>query len=195
MLYLLLFAPCLFTIAHYYFYPPTFNNEQIHCTDHCFAADADNGRFCPEIGFCNSSSLLADLPEVKAADSELKAFQTQLTKKGQDMVKALQDKAAELERKKDSRPDLAQRPGDATGCPAGGTGNHRQLRAGSLYQALSEKRETLYKPLLDRVNLAMSEVAKANSFAMVFDASTQVLLFADESLDVTKLVQAKLSGK
>ena len=56
--------------------------------------------FAQKFGFCNSSALLAELPEVKAADSELKAFQTQLTKKGQDMVKALQDKAAELQRKK-----------------------------------------------------------------------------------------------
>jgi len=64
-----------------------------------------------------------------------------------------------------------------------------------VYAKPTEKRETLYKPLLDRVNTAMNDVAKANDFAMVFDYGTQVLLFADESLDVTKLVQAKLLGK
>jgi len=57
--------------------------------------------FAQKFGFCNSSDLLSALPEVKAADSELKAFQTQLTKKGQDMVKALQEKAAELQSKKE----------------------------------------------------------------------------------------------
>ena len=57
--------------------------------------------FAQKFGFCNSNALLAELPEVKAADSDLKDFQTQLTKRGQEMVKTLQEKAAELEQKKD----------------------------------------------------------------------------------------------
>lgn len=150
--------------------------------------------FAQKFGFCNSSALLSDLPEVKAADSELKAFQTQLTKKGQDMVKALQDKAAELDRKKKegliSPKDLETQ--QATLQTEQETiAKYEQ----EVYTKLSEKRETLYKPLLDRVNTAMSDVAKANGFAMVFDTSTQVVLYADESLDVTKLVQAKLKGQ
>lgn len=150
--------------------------------------------FAQKFGFCDSAALLSGLPEVKAADSELKAFQTQLTKKGQDMVKALQDRAAELKRKQDqgliapkelaAQQALLQTEQDSIG-------RYEQ----EVYAKLAEKRETMYKPLLDRVNLAMNDVAKANGFAMVFDLSTQVLLFADESLDVTKLVQAKLNGK
>ena len=49
--------------------------------------------FSQKFGYCNSSALLGKIPEVKAADSELQAFQTQLTKKGQEMVKSLQDRA------------------------------------------------------------------------------------------------------
>ena len=56
--------------------------------------------FSQKFGFRNSTLLLTQLPEVKAADSDLQAFQTQLTKKGQERVKLLQDAAAELERKK-----------------------------------------------------------------------------------------------
>ena len=52
--------------------------------------------FAQKFGFCNSNALLAELPEVKAADSDLKDFQTQLTKRGQEMVKTLQEKAAFL---------------------------------------------------------------------------------------------------
>lgn len=149
--------------------------------------------YAQKFGFCNSSTLLSELPEVKAADSELQAFQTQLTKKGQDMVKALQDKAAELQRKKDqgliSPKDLeAQQAVLQTEQEA--IGKYEQ----EVNAKLAEKRETLYKPLLDRVNVAMSDVAKANGFAMVFDDSTGVVLFGDESLDVTKLVKAKLAA-
>lgn len=150
--------------------------------------------FSQKFGFCDSAALLSGLPEVKAADSELKAFQTQLTKKGQDMVKALQDKAAELQRKKDQgsiSPKELEMQQALLQAEQDSIGKYEQ----EVYAKLSEKRETMYKPLLERVNTAMDEVAKANGFAMVFDYSTQVLLFADESLDVTKLVQAKLNGK
>ncbi|MBL7774643.1 MAG: OmpH family outer membrane protein, partial [Saprospiraceae bacterium] len=50
----------------------------------------------------------------------------------------------------------------------------------------------LYKPILERVNTAMQAVAKEGGFLLVFDTSTQVLLYADESLDLTNLVRAKL---
>ena len=61
-----------------------------------------------------------------------------------------------------------------------------------VYSKLGEKREELFKPILDRVNQAMADVAKENQFMFVFDLNTQVLLYADESLDVTKLVMTKL---
>ena len=57
--------------------------------------------FAQKFGYTNSVALLSELAEVKQADSDLKAFQTQLTKRGQEMVKELQDKAAELDRKKE----------------------------------------------------------------------------------------------
>ncbi|MBK9338659.1 MAG: OmpH family outer membrane protein [Lewinellaceae bacterium] len=53
----------------------------------------------------------------------------------------------------------------------------------------------LYKPILERVNTAMQDVAKENAYLIVFDSSTQILLYGDESLDVTPLVKAKLGLK
>ncbi|MEO6759934.1 MAG: OmpH family outer membrane protein [Saprospiraceae bacterium] len=150
--------------------------------------------FSQKFGFCNSSALLSELSDVKAADSELQAFQTQLTKKGQDMVKALQDKAAELQRKKDQgmiSPKDFETQQAALQTDQEAIQKYQQ----EVNDKLTEKRETLYKPLLDKVNTAMSDVAKENGFAMVFDLSTQVILYADESLDVSKLVKAKLATK
>lgn len=147
-----------------------------------------------KFGYCNSAVLLAQLPEIKAADSELKDFQTMLTKKGQDMVKSLQDKAAELQRKQE-RGEISPKDFEAQGAKLKeeeeGIGKYEQ----EVYQKLSEKKEGLYKPLLEKVNKAMADVAKEGTFAIVFDSSTQVLLYADESLDVTKQVKAKLDLK
>jgi len=62
----------------------------------------------------------------------------------------------------------------------------------NLTDKLAQKREELFKPILDKVNSAMEAVAKENQFMFVFDLGTQIILYADETLDVTKLVKAKL---
>ena len=50
-----------------------------------------------KFGYLNSQVLLAELPEVKAADAEIQALQTQLEKKGQMMVQELENKYKELQ--------------------------------------------------------------------------------------------------
>ena len=149
--------------------------------------------FAQKFGYCNSLALLSELPEVKQADSDLQAFQTQLQKKGQEMVKDLQDKAAELKRKQDQ----------GTIAPKEAADQEAKLQADeaainkyaqTMEDDLGKRRETLYKPVLEKVNKAMKEVAVEGGFLLVFDVSTQVLLYADETLDVTKLVQAKLAA-
>ena len=50
----------------------------------------------------------------------------------------------------------------------------------------------LYKPLLEKVNNAMKDVATENGFTMVFDLSSNMVLYGDPSLDVTTLVKTKL---
>ena len=147
--------------------------------------------FAQKFGYCNSAAILVELPEVKQADSDLKAFQTQLTKKGQAMVKDLQDKAAELDRKQKQgliAPKDLEVQSAALKAEEEKIGQYEQ----EMYQKLSEKRETLYKPISEKVNKAMKDVATENGYLMVFDLSTQILLYADEKLDITNLVKTKL---
>jgi Skp family chaperone for outer membrane proteins len=49
--------------------------------------------------------------------------------------------------------------------------------------------------VLDKLNEAMKLVAKEQGMNMVFDTGSQVLLYADESLDVTPLVKVKMGIK
>lgn len=147
--------------------------------------------FAQKFGYLNSVALLANMPEVKQADSDLQAFQTQLTKKGQEMVKELQDKAADLERKKEQgtiSPKDYQTQATKLQEEETAIGAYEK----EVYEKLGKKREDLYKPILERVNKAMQDVATENGYLLVFDTSTQVLLYADESLDLTKQVMVKL---
>lgn len=147
--------------------------------------------FAQKFGYTNSNILLRDIPEVKAADSDLNAFQTQLTKRGQEMVKNLQEKAAELKRKQDQG---TISPKDVETQTAKLEEEQAKIAEyeQEVYKKLSLKREELFSPILERVNKAMEEVAKENNYVYVFDNSTQMLLYADEALDVTGLVKAKL---
>lgn len=151
---------------------------------------AANG-IAQKFGYCNSAQILTLIPDVKAADSDLKAFQTQLTKKGQEMVKVLQDKAAELQRKQEQggiSPNDFQTQSAKLKEEETKIGEYEQ----EVMNQLSKKREELFKPIFDRFNKAMGDVAKENGFTLVFDTNTQVVLYADESLDVTKMVKAKM---
>ncbi|MCW5924807.1 MAG: OmpH family outer membrane protein [Saprospiraceae bacterium] len=150
--------------------------------------------FSQKFGHCNSAELLLQLPEVKAADSDLQAFQTQLTKRGQERVKAFQDAAAELERKK-SQGTISPKDFDAQYAKLEQERENITKYEEEVYQKLAQKREELYKPLLDKVNKAMSDVAAENGFALVFDSSTDVVIYADESLNVINLVKTKLGIK
>lgn len=150
--------------------------------------------FSQKFGYLNSAALLAEVPEVKQADANLKAFQTQLMKKGQEMAKDLQEKAALLERKKeqgtisprDYQAQMAKLQEEEEAI-----GKYEQ----EVYARLAKKREEEYRPILDRVNKAMEEVAREHGFLLVFDSSTQVVVYAEESLDLTPLVKAKLGIK
>jgi len=147
--------------------------------------------YAQKFGYCNSSELLTQMPEVKAADSELKDFQTQLTKKGQDMQKALQEKAQALQLKQE-RGEIAPKDLEAQTAKLKKDEEFLGKYEQEVYQKLTEKRELLFKPLLDKVNEAMKSVAIEQSLSLVFDSGSQILLYADESLNVTKLVKTKL---
>ena len=147
--------------------------------------------FAQKFGYCNSLQILSELPEVKQADTDLQTYQAQLQKKGQGMVKDLQDKAAELKRKQDQG---LIAPKDAADQEAKLAADEAEINkyAQQMEEDLGKKREELYKPILEKVNKAMQDVAKEGGYLLVFDASSNVLLYADDTLDVTKQVKAKL---
>ncbi|HMV23007.1 MAG TPA: OmpH family outer membrane protein [Saprospiraceae bacterium] len=144
-----------------------------------------------KFGFVNSAALLTELPEVKAADSELNVLQNQLKKKGEEMVTAFQQKYAELATKEKNGEYSPKQLEMESQKLKDDEAKITQFEQEST-QAMSKKREELLQPILDKVNKAINDVAKESGYAYVFDASTNVLLYADPSADVTALVKKKL---
>ena len=52
-----------------------------------------------KVGFINSQEILTSLPEVKQANSDIEVMKTMFQKKGEEMVKDLQAKYQDLQKK------------------------------------------------------------------------------------------------
>ncbi|MEO8589764.1 MAG: OmpH family outer membrane protein, partial [Flavobacteriales bacterium] len=57
---------------------------------------------------------------------------------------------------------------------------------------LSKQEEELLKPMVEKTNLAIKDVADANGFTYIFDTSTGFVLYFEKGEDIMPLVKAKL---
>ncbi|MEL7020216.1 MAG: OmpH family outer membrane protein, partial [Bacteroidota bacterium] len=123
---------------------------------------------------------------------EMEAYQKQIIAKGEEMAKKFQEKyskfAQEIQQglhsplQQQNMEAELQKEQDAI------VKYEQEVR-----QKVAAKREELLAPILNRVNDAIQTVGKEQGYAMIFDSSIpNVLLFVEESDDVTGAVKAKL---
>lgn len=147
--------------------------------------------YSQKYAYINSTQLLIEMPQVKTADSQLEAYQKQLITKGENMVKAFEA-------------EYNQYAKDAQGGSL--TGIQMQQKESALgqkqqeiqqyelevQQLIAKKREELYKPILDRVKVAVEQVGKDSGYTMIFDSSVGGLLYAVEADNIMPTVKTKL---
>ncbi|MEL7162611.1 MAG: OmpH family outer membrane protein [Bacteroidota bacterium] len=142
-----------------------------------------------KFGYVNSAEILAELPAVKAAESNLEAMQKQLQKKGQSMVEIFQQDYAALEAKQKSG-EMAPKEVQEEASKL----EVRQQEIAAFEQdmmtQIREKRNELLEPIYKSVNDAIAAVAKEKGYQFIFDQ--QVLLYGEEAADVSADVKAKL---
>ena len=146
-----------------------------------------------KIGYVDSGSILEMMPEVKEAESTLETLGKQLQAKGQKMLQDYQTKAQDLQRRvqageitpKDQEAQVAMLKDDE---------EKIQQFDQEMQKQLADKREALLSPILEKVRNAIQTVAKDNGYTYVFDGSpgVGVLLYADETTNITPLVKTKL---
>ena len=142
-----------------------------------------------KFGYVNSAAILAEMPAVKQADANLEALQTQLQKKGQGMLEKLQADYTEVQRKVQNgelSPVQQEQEGKRLQEEEAKIAKFEQ----DMIAQVQTKREELLNPIYEKVNTAIKDVANENGFQFIFDQG--VLLYADESQDVSTLVKAKL---
>jgi len=126
---------------------------------------------------------------MKAAESNLEGLQKQLQKKGQAMVTTFQTDVAALQEKA-SAGELTPKQQQEESAKL----EARQEQIGAFEQSmvadLQKKRTELLEPIYEKVNMAIKAVAEEGGYQFIFDQ--QVLLYGQESADVSTAVKAKL---
>ena len=147
-----------------------------------------------KFGYVDSGSLLEAMPKVKEAESNLEALNKQLQAKGQKMMEDFQLKYQDLERKVQAG-DITPKDQETQAALLEEERNKIVAFDQEMQKQLTEKRESLLTPILDEVRNAIQAVAKENGYTYVFDGSpgVGVLLYADETTNITPLVKAKLN--
>ena len=144
-----------------------------------------------KFGYINSQELIGQIPEVKEANANIETLKKQLEKQGQDMVVSLQTKYQDLERKQ-AQGEIAPKQLELEAQNL----KQEELNIAKFQQEsqqkIFEKSESLLKPIRDKIQAAIDEVAKENDYQYVFDQAIGILLYADSSTDITAMVKSKL---
>ena len=132
------------------------------------------------------------MPEVKKADSSLqiyaKSFQDQLESMSKEYESKVKDFQANEKTMNEAVKEVKVKEVQQL-----------QERMETLQQSAQEKtskkREEMYKPILEKADKAIKDVAKENKYDYIFDASGGAILFAKDSDNVLSLVKTKLGIK
>ncbi len=146
-----------------------------------------------KFGYVDSGMILEGLPQVKEAESNLEALGKQLQAKGQKMMEDFQIKYQDLEkrvREGDITPKEQETQVAALKEEEGKIMQYEQ----EMQAQLAAKRDELLAPILEQVRTAIQTVAKEGGYSYVFDGSpgVGVLLYADETTNLTDMVKKKL---
>jgi len=149
-----------------------------------------NIMFSQKFGHINSLDLLQKMPDVLSAEKDLEAHGKKLQTQIQNMYLEYEKKVTEFKNQESSLipavkemqvkeiQDIQQR---------------LQVAEQSAQQDLQKKKETLYAPILKKVEEAIKLVAKESSYRYIFDTSSGSVLYAEDSDDISALVKKKLN--
>ena len=140
-------------------------------------------------GYINSQAILAEMPEVRTMQTNLENLQTQMQKKGKQMLDQYQSKREDAAK----REELGQlSPLEKQQLLTELTKLEEEIVAleQELVTTIEKKRNEELQPIYEKINNAVQNVAKEQGYAMIFEAGT--LLYADEGTDVGPMVKSKL---
>ena len=151
----------------------------------CFSLSAEAQKY----GYIDSNALIETMPAVKQMQPELEALQKQLNKKREQMYADYKAKG-EAASVKQGRGELSPLELETVQKELADQEQKIVKYEQEMQKTLVDKEQKLLNPILEQVQDAIKAVAKENGYTMIFNAA--VLLYAEETQDVTALVKTKL---
>lgn len=143
-----------------------------------------------KIGHVNSQELLQAMPESDSAQMKLERTAKELQGQLESMQVELNNKYQDYVSKKDTYSELIRQTKETEL-------QEMQQRIQQFQQTaeqdMQKQRTDIFKPVLDKANKAISDVAKENGFTYILDLSVGTVIYhADNSFDILPLVKQKL---
>lgn len=155
-----------------------------------FSASAQNVK----IGFANTDYIVSQMPEAKSVESELRAFEKQLSNKINATVQGLQQQYQQYQQNAGTMTEEARASKEQELSELQQQIQRDQQEA---QQKLQQKQAELLEPVFQKVQEGIDKVAKANGYTHVFTpdvAGNPVLLYVqnEEEADISDMVLKEL---
>ncbi len=148
-----------------------------------------------KVGHTNSGYILNQLPDTKKAQTELETVKKQLEKVIQDKSKVFEEKVGRYQAGGQS---MSQSVRETTEAELQKLQTELRELQGKSETTFMEKQQSLFTPILEKVNKAIQEVGKEQGYMYILNGDTgsvgnPVLLYSgSEETDITNLVLKKL---
>jgi outer membrane protein len=142
-----------------------------------------------KIGHIDRQKLMLMMPERKDAEAKMQAFAKTLEDRLKAMGAEYQQKVADAQA---GAASMTQTEKDMVIREIQELEQRIQAAQEKAQEDLAKQEEELLKPMVDRANAAIKDVAGANNFTYILDVSTGTVLVYDKGEDILPLVKAKL---
>jgi len=145
-----------------------------------------------KFGYINTQELLADMEELKVADIQVGALQEEMMVKGEKMVKKFEEEYKKFMDEANqgllSKVQMQQKEEALVA-------KQEELRnyEAEIQRKVTEKREQLYKPVLDKVKNEIEKLGKEGGYTMIFDSSAGMILHAADSENLLAQIKTRLN--
>ena len=150
-----------------------------------------------KVGHTSSTYILTQLPETKKAQSELETVGKQLEKVIEEKSKAFEEK---VQRYQSTGASMSQQVRESSEAELQKLRTELEELQQKSQQSFAEKQESLFKPLIEKVNKTIAEVGKEQGYMYIINNDTGtvgnpiILYSGSKETDITNLVLKKLGA-
>jgi outer membrane protein len=155
------------------------------------SASASFAQNAIKIGHIDRQRLLLTLPERKGAEEKMQAFAKTLDERLKAMGGEYQAKVADAQERAD-KGALSETEKQMLVREINDLEQRIESAREKAQEDIAKMEEELLKPMIEKTNKAIKDVAEEKSFTYVLDVSTGSVLYFDRGEDLMPLVKAKL---